>query len=133
MSMNHVYNAQEFLTKRDGQLMPSDYNEFRANATYNVLFAQIGQGIGQNKNTYVALGVNIPVTDKIKVGGAVSAYHYQLNGFEGSSTRYNNSEVFASYNLLKNVSVYGKYSFGGKNLSNEVLANYGIVGVQVKI
>lgn len=117
VSANHVYNAPEF--------GGSEYSEFRAKAAYDVFFAEVGQGVGRMKDTYTRIGLNVPVTDNLKVGVAVSAYHYNTPAVN----RYNNSEVFASYDLTKNLHAYGKYSFGGKVVNNNVLDNYGTVGL----
>lgn len=124
-SFHHVSNAQEFLVLQNGKLVPGDYSEFRLKATYGILFAQVTQGVGQVQNNYAQVGVNVPVGDKVHVGAAVSGYHYK----NSANNRYNNSEVFASYDVLKSLEVYGKYSFGGKADQNTALANYGVVGV----
>lgn len=124
-SLHHVYNAQEFLVVQNGKLVPGEYSEFRLKATYGILFAQVTQGVGQVQDNYAQVGVNVPVGDKLHVGAAVSGYHYK----ESTNNRYNNSEVFASYDVLKNLQVYGKYSFGGKTDQNVALTNYGVVGV----
>lgn len=124
-SLHHVYNAQEFLMVKHGQLTYGDYSEFRLKASYSVLFAEVTQGVGRVQDNYAKVGVDLPVTDKLHVGAAVSGYHYKTS----TNNRYNNSEVFASYDVLKGLKVYGKYSFGGKTDSNLVLSNYGLVGV----
>lgn len=129
VSVNHVYNAPEFVVVKNGNPVAGSYSELRAKATYNVAFVEVGQAFGPLQNTYALVGVNVPVGDKLHVGAAVSAYHYSDAASTLSVNRYNNSEVFASYDVLKNLSVYGKYSFGGRNESNAVLSNYGVVGV----
>ena len=128
VSANHVYNAQEYLVLRDGRWATGNYSEVSVKASYSILFAEVTQGVGPVQNNYAQVGVNVPVTDKLHVGAAVSAYHYK----DSANTRYNNSEVFASYDVLKNLQVYGKYSFGGKTDQNVALSNYGTVGVSYK-
>lgn len=116
-SANHVNNAPEF--------GGSDYSELRLNAAYKLLFVEVGQDVGRLKDTYAKVGVSVPVTDTIKVGAAVSGYHYNTPAVN----RYNNSEVFVSYDVTKQLHVYGKYSFGGKTVADDVLVNYGTVGL----
>jgi hypothetical protein len=125
VSANHVYNAPEFQTVRNGKLRDGEYSEVRVKASYDVLFAEVGQGWGPVQNTYAKVGVALPVTSTLTVGAAVSGYHYK----DTAQNRYNNSEVFASLDVTSKLKAYGKYSFGGKADSNAVLANYGIVGV----
>lgn len=125
VSANHVYNAPEFVTVRNGKLRDGEYSEVRVKASYDVLFAEVGQGWGPVQNTYAKVGVALPVTSILTVGAAVSGYHYK----DSAQNRYNNSEVFASVDVTRQLKAYGKYSFGGKADSNAVLANYGIVGV----
>jgi hypothetical protein len=129
VSANHVYNAQEYLVVKNGRTTYGNYSELRVQATYNIAFLEVGQAFGPLQNTYARVGISVPVGDKLHVGAAVSAYHYSDAASTTAVNRYNNSEVFASYNVLKNLNVYGKYSFGGKNESNAVLSNYGIVGI----
>jgi predicted porin len=132
VSLNHVYNAPEYQTVRYGQLTDGQYSEFRLKASYDIFFAQLGQGWGPYKSTYLTAGVEVPVPqiDALHVGAAVSGYHYNDAGNQSaSSDRYNNSEIFARYDFSKHLNVYGKYSFGGKNEYNYTLSNYGVVGV----
>ena len=132
LSVHHINNAQEFLVYRNGKLVAGDYNEARAKLSYNIFFAEVGQAFGPDQNTYTAVGVDVPVTDQLHVGGAVSAFHYKNDDVTqyGSGNRYNNTEVFASYDLLKNLNVYGKYSFGGRAYAGRELSDYGVVGVK---
>jgi hypothetical protein len=125
VSAAHVYNAPEYLTVRNGKLRGGEYSEIRVKASYDVLFAEVGQGWGPLQNTYAKVGVALPVTSALTVGAAVSGIHYKT----GAENRYNNSEVFASYDVTKQLKVYGKYSFGGKVADNTALVNYGTVGV----
>lgn len=131
VSVNHVYNSPEFLVKRDGKTVLGAYSEFRVKATYDVLFAEVGQAFGPEQNTYAKVGAEYPINERVKVGAAVSAFHYSTA--VGNQNKYNNSEVFASVNLVKGLDVYGKYSFGGRASDKSVLSNYGIVGVSYKL
>ena len=125
VSVAHVYNAPEFTHLHGNDVRNNGYSEFRVKGTYDVLFAEVGQAFGPWRSTYAKVGVSVPVTNSFNVGGAVSGVYYKGD----HSSHYNNTEVFAKYNVTKSFDVYGKYSFGGKDMWNHSIGNYGTVGV----
>lgn len=94
-----------------------DYTELRARLTRGPVFAEINQGVteGVNKDTYLAAGVQKSF-DALTVGGLVSTVR---NNTEHALTRdefnFNNVEVFAKYNVWRNLDVNVNYSFVGRD------------------
>lgn len=93
-----------------------DYTELRGRLTRGPVFAQIEQGLtaGVNKDTYIAAGLQQSF-NALTVGGLVSTVR---NNTENSLTRdefnFNNVEVFAKYNVWRNLDVNVNYSFVGR-------------------
>lgn len=114
--------------------LQDDYTEARAKLSYNVggvatVYGEVDQVVstGFSRNTYAAAGVETKaLLPQLTVGALVSGEHYRDAGV----TRYNNSEVYASYNVWKGLSAEARYSFGGKFVDNTNIDNYSYVGVR---
>lgn len=119
-SVNRVFNPIVY---------SADYTEARLRATAGIFFAELGQGItsGVNKDTYVATGVEIAATDRLSIGGLVSAYRYDdgTRAITRDNSRFNNAEVYASYNVARNLDIFANYTYGlrdafGTDIDNRV-------------
>lgn len=105
----------------------SDYNEARAQATFAVTdkFSVYGRVAKAGANTvlndwYFAGGADYKgfMTPKLSVGALVSA----VDSTHGGNVKFNNAEIYASYDIYKGLSAFGMYSFGGST-ANRVLQN----------
>lgn len=113
-----------------------NFTEARVEAGFDVtnavnVYAQVGQQIGNttNEDTYVAVGAKV-TSGNLTAGAQVAGYRY--NDVTVNDTKYNNTEVFASYLVADRVSIYGKYSLGGDGrYAGQKLDSVGTVGVRV--
>lgn len=98
-----------------------DYTEARARLSRGILFAEVNQGLtaGVNKDTYLSAGVQQSFGD-LTVGGLVSTVRYNTNGVATRDEfNFNNAEVFARYNVWRNLDLNLNYSQGGRDRSGE--------------
>lgn len=127
VSANRVFNPLFY---------SADYNELRARAAYGPVFVELGQGITSNvnRNTYVAVGAQTKLlSDKLTVGGKVSAVHYNLTDFGlGSENHFNNAEAYATYNVWHGLDVFTSYSYGGKSFAGQDVGNRFWGGLQYR-
>lgn len=108
LSVNRVMNQT---------IYDADYTEARMRLNRGVLFAEVGQGLTNdvNRNTYIAAGLQ-KTYGKATVGGLVSTVRYSTpNTALRNEFNFNNAEVFARYNVWKNVDLNVNYSHGGKD------------------
>lgn len=121
-SVNRVFNP----VLLDNQ----NYNEFRLNASYGWVFAELGQGLTSDVtvDTYLSVGAKFQPLDRLTVGGLVSAVRYDQDSnsaLDFSNSRFNNAEVFASYNVWRGLDVFANYTYGlrdafGQDIDNRV-------------
>lgn len=121
-SVNRVFNPVLI----DNQ----NYNEFRLTASYGWVFAELGQGLTSDVNvdTYLSVGAKFEPIDRLTVGGLVSAVRYDQDSnsaLDFTNSRFNNAELFASYNLWRGLDVFANYTYGlrdafGQDISNRV-------------
>lgn len=108
VSLNRVMNPV---------IYSADYTELRGRVSHGALFADAGQGLsgGVNKDTYLAAGIQQKV-GPVMVGGLVSTIRYNTPGANfRDEFNFNNAEVFAKYNVWKNVDLNVNYSYGGRD------------------
>jgi hypothetical protein len=108
VSLNRVLNPV---------IYSADYTELRGRVSHGALFAEVGQGLtgGVNKDTYLATGIQQKV-GPVLVGGLVSTIRYNTPGANlRDGFNFNNAEVFAKYNVWKNVDLNVNYSYGGRD------------------
>lgn len=100
-----------------------DYTEARARISRGILFAEVNQGFTSNVNedTYLAVGVETTaIIPALKVGALASAVRYDGDSLFTES-KFNNAEVFARYNVWRNLDAKVSYSYGGNDrLGNDV-------------
>ena len=138
VSLHRVYNPSIYASapyyQYSNNVFQDDYTEARLRLSYNVadyatVYGEGGQILssGFSKDTYVALGVE---TDKLlpdlTVGALVSGEHYR----DAGTTRYNNSEIYASYKVWRGLSAEARYSFGGKFVDDSNIDNNSYVGLK---
>lgn len=137
VSLHRVWNPSEYASSAYYNPYPNvfqnDYNEARAVLSYQLgktkIYGQVGQVVstGFSRDTYAAAGIETSAfLPKLTVGALVSGEHYRDAGV----TKYNNSEVYASYNVWKGLSAEARYSFGGKFVDNANIDNYSYAGVR---
>lgn len=139
-SVHRVYNPSIYASPvyytpgGKSNTLQNDYTEARVRLSYNVestvtIYGEIDQIVntGFSRNTYAVAGVETnALLPNLTVGAAVSGEHYRDAGV----TRYNNSEVYASYNLWKGLSAEARYSFGGKYVNNTSMDNLSYIGAR---
>lgn len=120
-----------------------DFTEARlqggVDLTPNVnLYGLVAQQVGGSttQDGYVAVGVdyiNAFGVPSLKLGAQTSAQRYNNynDGRFSDLTRYNNTEVQASYLIRDRVAVYGKHSWGGRDRFDDTLDDVSTVGVRV--
>lgn len=149
VSVARVYTSKaDYASIRDFHVYNSfNYNELRGKLTYQLndmfkVYGFVGQGFANpdfdkgfdvryylgGQNTYFGAGVEAALTNELTVGALTSAQHYD----NISKTRYNNSELYASYNVWSGLELEGRYSFGGKSVFNTDISNVGYVGVRYR-
>lgn len=126
LSVNRVLNPV---------IYAADYTEARLDVARGPLFVSVQQGLtdGVNEDTYAAVGVKRSL-GPVTLGGLVSATRY--NELTGSSLRdevkFTNAELFAKYNVWRNVDLNVNYSYGGDRITGEKLDNQVWGGVTVR-
>lgn len=137
VSLHRVWNPSAYASSAYynpySNVFQNNYNEARATVSYDLglakVYGQVGQVVstGFSRDTYTAAGVETnALLPQLTVGALVSGEHYRDAGV----TRYNNSEVYASYNVWKGLSAEARYSFGGKFVDNTNIDNYSYAGVR---
>lgn len=110
------------------------YTEARARLSRGPLFAEVNQGLtdGVNKDTYLSAGIQQSFGD-LTVGGLVSTVRYNTAGVATRDEfNFNNAEVFARYNVWKNVDLNVNYSHGGRDIHGESIKDQVWGGVNVR-
>jgi hypothetical protein len=93
-----------------------DYTELRARGQYSYFYGEIGQGLSNdvNTDTYFAVGVEgRPFTQELLLGASGSFISYDGDAYGVSNVEWNNFQVYASYDLWRELDVNVGYSFGG--------------------
>lgn len=94
----------------------SDYTELRARGQYSIVYGEVGQGLSNdiNTDTYFAVGVEgRPFTQELLLGTSASFISYDGDAYGVSNVEWNNLQVYASYDLWRELDVNVGYSFGG--------------------
>lgn len=108
----------------------ADYTEVRVRGSYGPVYAEVGHGLTANVNrdTYFGVGVEGEVLyPNLTVGALASVVSYDT--FSGlSDTRFNNLEVYASYPVVRDLTVNAGYSYGGESVVAD-FSNHAWVGV----
>jgi hypothetical protein len=102
-----------------------DYTDARFRATHGGFFTELKQGLttGVNKDTYLSAGIEQDVAG-ITVGGLVSAVRYDTAGVTvRDEVEFNNAEVFARYNVWRDLDVNVNYSYGGRDRAGRDIGN----------
>lgn len=127
-------------------LYSENYTEVRFDAAYaltenlsvNGQVAQIiSDSVGQDRYAAIGLSYSDFVMDGLTVGGLVSVADYDF----ADMSEFNNAELFATYRLVDNLELFGKYSWGGESVENlfdatditfntSSLKNQGMVGLR---
>lgn len=149
VSVARVYTSKaDYVNIHDFHVYNSfNYNEFRGKLSYQAtdafkVYGFVGQGFTNpdfdrdfdiryylgGQNTYFGVGAEAVVANGLTVGALTSAQRYD----NISKTRYNNSELYASYNVWKGLELEGRYSFGGKSVLDTDISNVGYVGVRYR-
>lgn len=102
-------------------LYSADYTEARASVGFGKAYAEIGHGLTAdvNRDTYIALGYQTKLGERLTLGGKVSAFHYDGN----AENRFNNTELTATYNIWRNLDASVTYSHGGSDLTGGEIDN----------
>ena len=111
-----------------------DYTEARLNVKRGPLFVAVQQGLtdGINEDTYAAVGVKQAV-GPVTLGGLVSATRYNdLTGSLKDEVKFTNAELFAQYNVWRNVDLNVNYSYGGDRITGQKIDNQVWGGVTVR-
>lgn len=112
----------------------ADYTELRGRVSHGAYFAEAGQGLsgGVNKDTYMAVGIEQAV-GPVVVGGKVSTIRYNTPGVNlRDEFNFNNAELFAKYNVWKNVDLNVNYSYGGRDRFGSDIKNQVWAGVTAR-
>jgi hypothetical protein len=94
----------------------ADYTEFRARGQYSIAYVEVGQGLSNdiNTDTYFAVGVEgRPFSDKLLLGTSTSFISYDGDAYGASNVEWNNFQVYASYDLWRELDVNAGFSLGG--------------------
>jgi len=94
----------------------ADYTELRARGQYAFVYGEVGQGLSSNVNTdtYFALGVEgRPFSQELLLGASTSFISYDGNVDGNSNVEWNNFQVYASYDLWRELDVTAGFSVGG--------------------
>lgn len=137
VSFHRVWNPSQYASSAYVNpylnVFQNNYNEVRGTVSYNLgpakIYGQVGQIVstGFSRDTYVAAGVETDaLLQNLTVGALVSGEHYRNAGV----TRYNNTELYASYKVWKGLSAEARYSFGGRFVDDSRIDNRGYVGVR---
>lgn len=111
-------------------LAPVDYNQFIAKARWSAtdklsVFGEVSKVMSSDlqQDFYANAGVEYRglFTDKLSVGGLMAVVH----GKNDNGLVYNNTELFASYNLGNGFEAFGKYSIGGSSFGSLTAFNSG--------
>lgn len=103
----------------------ADYTELRARVSRGAVFAEVNQGMtsGVNADTYLAAGVQQAFGD-LTVGGLVSTVRYNNDHvLTRDEFNFNNAEVFARYNVWRNLDLNVNYSYGGRDRYGDDVKN----------
>lgn len=95
---------------------PADYTEFRLRGQYSYFYGEVGQGLTDNVNTdtYFSVGVEGPLfVEELLVGASTSFISYDGDPFGPSNVEWNNLQVYASYDVWRELDINAGYSFGG--------------------
>lgn len=146
VSVARVYRSSlDYRSLRDFNIYNSfNYNELRVDLGYQLtdntrVYTTIGQGFSNpdfdrgfdpryyfgGQHTYAAFGVETEY-NALTMGTLVSGQRYD----NMSETRFNNAEVYATYNIWRDFEVEGRYSIGGKDVFNRDIPNIGYVGIR---
>lgn len=100
-----------------------DYTEARARVSRGMLFVEAAQGLtsGVNNDTYLAVGAEQTLLPGLAVGALASAIRY--DGSNASAMNFNNVEVFARYNVWRNLDAKLNYSYGGNDRMGNKMQN----------
>lgn len=102
---------------------PEDYTEFRLRGQYSYFYGEVGQGLTDNVNTdtYFSVGVEGPLfVEELLVGASTSFISYDGDPFGPSNVEWNNVEVYASYDVWRELELEVGYSFGGDKPSEDL-------------
>ena len=117
---SNVWNSLNYSVSLARVLNPvnysSDYTELRARGQYSFVYAEVGQGISNdiNTDTYFSVGIEgRPFSPNLLLGTSVSFINYDGDAVGVSNVEWNNYEVYASYDLWRELDVAVGYSFGG--------------------
>lgn len=94
----------------------ADYTELRARGQYSFVYGEVGQGLSSNVNTdtYFAVGVEgRPFSQELLLGASTSFISYDGNVGGNSNVEWNNFQVYASYDLWRELDVTAGFSIGG--------------------
>lgn len=94
----------------------ADYTELRARGQYSFVYGEVGQGLTSNVNTdtYFAVGVEgRPFSQELLLGASTSFISYDGNVDGNSNVEWNNFQVYASYDLWRELDVTAGFSIGG--------------------
>lgn len=94
----------------------ADYTELRARGQYSIVYAEVGQGLSSdvNTDTYFAVGVEgRPFSQELLLGASTSFINYDGNVDGNSNVEWNNFQVYASYDLWRELDVTAGFSVGG--------------------
>lgn len=128
---NSVFNAGENYNAAEGQVGYTFPGNFR---TY--LFASqpltSDDSLGTQRSTYYGGGVQYTpdwiYENRLSLGAQAAFYRYTGT----TNSTFNDAQLTASYDLFRNVNVFGLYSFGGNDQYNDPLSNTWEAGVGVK-
>lgn len=94
----------------------ADYTELRARGQYSIVYGEVGQGLSSdvNTDTYFAVGVEgRPFSQELLLGASTSFISYDGNVDGNSNVEWNNFQVYASYDLWRELDVTAGFSVGG--------------------
>lgn len=94
----------------------ADYTELRARGQYSIVYAEVGQGLSNevNTNTYFAVGVEgRPFSQELLLGASTSFISYDGDAAGASNVEWNNFQVYATYDLWRELDVTAGLSIGG--------------------
>jgi len=110
----------------------SDYTEVRLKTNYSIAYAELAHGISNNINrdTYFSLGVEgrpLSSNQNLLVGASASVVNYDTATFGQSNVEFNNAQVYATYDVWRELDVTAGFSYGGGTPSYD-LGNHAWVG-----
>ena len=108
VSLNRVLNPVRY---------SDDYTEATLKVSKGIFYGEVTQGVTSrvNRDTYAAVGAEIEL-GRATVGGLVSGVYYD-------KAEFNNAEVYAKYNVWRDLDLNVNYSYGGDGRNDVELDN----------